>query len=277
MKTSISVLLLLFSLVGTAQKMPEDYFNEAFDFYTAQDYHKALQNFMYIVNNHPRNELYPRAFYNTGELYYLQQNYDKAIEVFQAIIESDFNEKEASGGGIMDDPYTNYRHRACVFASTIYFEKEDYEQALYYLELGDTTYPYLHFCGNEYAANDVHTALRFAEIYEKLNKPDEAIAKLLPEVFVTLANNSKIIAELSRLLKDKKGLKQELDKALNAMYTKTEVTERHTYIRYYFTFLGAEIYVPGSTSYKEENEVFDKKNGIKEIKQTEFYQMISKL
>jgi tetratricopeptide (TPR) repeat protein len=205
----------------------------------------------------------------------MNKQYDSSIVVFKSILTSNFNEKENLGGGIMDDPYTNYRHRASKILSDIYYNKKMYDTALYYFSLSDTLYPYLHFCGNEYAANDIHTALTYSDLYQKIDNKDKAIESLLHAVFVTLANNTKVISELKTLLKKKKNLKSELDNALDNMYSKTIQRETYSYTQHYFKFMNAEILVPNG--YEDEKKKFDKDEAIKEIKKTDFYKMIRNL
>lgn len=254
--------------------MPSDYFEEASKYFEDKNFNKALKSYQYIIDNHKKNELYPRAFYNVGYIYFIQTKYNKATPIFKEILESNFDEKEDLGGGIMAAPYTNYRHRASEILSEIYYAKGDYDTALYYLVLSDTAYPYLHFCGNAHASNDIHTAMRYADIYQKLKQPEKAIEKLLPCVLITLADNSKIIEELKILLSDRKGLKQELDNSLSKMYPKKIDRKNYSYTRYYFKFLNVEIAVPGSY---EDKKKFEKDKAIDEIKQTDFYKMIELL
>jgi len=258
-----------------AQKMPSDYFDEGEKYVEANDYKNAVTSFQYIIKHYPKNSLYPKAYYNTGYCYFMNNQFDSATVIFKSILTSNFNEKENSGGGLMDDPYTNYRHRASEILSDIYYNKKMYDTALHYFALSDTLYPYLHFCGNEYAANDVHTALRYSDLYQKLDNKDKAIESLLPAVFVTLANNSKVISELKTLLKKKKKLKSQLDDALDKMYSKTIQRDTYKYTRYYFKFLNAEIAVPNG--YEDEKKKFNKDEAIAEIKKTEFYKMIKNL
>jgi hypothetical protein len=141
--------------------------------------------------------------------------------------------------------------------------------------LSDTTFPYLHFCGNENASNNIYIALRYADIYQKLKQPEKAIEKLLPTVFITLADNLKVIEELKKLLTDKKGLKKKLDNSLNKIYPKKIDREDYSYTKYYFKFLNVEIAVPNN--YEDDKKKFDKDKAIKEIKQTNFYKMIEQL
>lgn len=275
MKILVSISILLISVLAYGQKMPSDYFEDANNYFKEENFNEALKGYQYIVDNHTNNELYPKAFYNVAYIYFIQKKYDNSIPLFKEILESNFNEKENLGGGIMADPYTNYRHKASKILSEIYYSKERYDTALYYFALSDTTYPYLHFCGNGYASEFIYKALRYADIFQKLKQPEKAIEKLLPAIFITLANNSKVIEELKKLFANKTGLKQELDNSLNKMYPKKTQGENNSYMRYYFNFLNVEISVPGS--YENENKKFDKENAIKEIKQTDFYKMIEQL
>lgn len=276
MKTSLILLsLLVFLHVVRAQKMPSDYFEEASKFYEDSAFDKALDAYQYIVDKHSKNELYPRAFYNMGCIYFKQKEFEKAIAIFKSILTRNFNERENLGGDIMDDPYTNFKHRASEVVSDIYYEREKYDSALYYFVLSDTAYPYLHFCGNAYAEYDVYTALRYADIYQQLKQPEKAIAKLLPAVFITLANNEKVIEELQKLLKSKPGLKSRLDESLNRIRSKEFKQRGYSYSGYYIEFLGAEIAVP--EGYDDQKKKFDKQKAIKAIKETDFYKMISEL
>ena len=127
MKTCIFIILLLTFQVVLCQKMPSDYFNEAEIYSENKDYVSAIISYQFIVDNYKRNEFYPRAYYTLGFTFFLQKSFDKAIPILKSILESDFNEFDKSGGGIMADPYTNYRHRASRDLNKIYFEKEMYE------------------------------------------------------------------------------------------------------------------------------------------------------
>lgn len=256
--------------------MPSDYFEEASSFFEEEKYDEAINEFQFIVDNHKNNELYPLAYYNVGYTYYVKKDFDKAIEVFKSILESDFNETEKLGGGIMSDPFTNYRHKSSKLLSEIYYNKGNYELALQYLSLSDTTYPYLHFCGNGYAANDVYTTLHYAKIYQKLGNNKKAINILLPAVFNSLANNSKIIEELEKLLSGNNRLKEKLDDSLKNIYSKTSYyNDGDSYESYYFKFLDVEIPVPFSFEYYDQE--FDKDRTLNDIKDSEFYKMIEKL
>ncbi len=220
MKKLLLIILTLICYSTIAQKMPSDYFDESSNYFENDNYEKALIGYQYIIDNFPKNELYPKSYYNVGYIYFTQKKFEMAIPVFKTILESNFNEKENLGGSIMEDPYTNYRHKASEILSNIYYEKKMYDSALLFLALSDTVYPYLSFCGNGYASNYIQTALKYSSIYQKLNQPEKAIESLLPNVFATLANNTKVIEELKKLLANKKNLKKELDESINKIYSK---------------------------------------------------------
>lgn len=276
MKTRLILLLLLsFSVVAFGQKMPSDYFQEAHDYFEEGKLDKALAGYMYIVENHPRNELYPRALNNAGYICLLQKKYKKAIEVFSLILNGNQDEREPSGGGIMASPYANYCHRAASQISDCYYELRRYDSALCYWALADTVYPFLSDCGNAYAENDIHTSLRYADIYQKLGQPDKAIEKLLPQVFNTgLADNSKILTELKKLLAGKRKLPEKLDQAIDNVYLKTFTSNYGDYERYCIQWLGVEIRYPfrpfNSTDYNKENV-------MKWMRESDFYQMVANM
>lgn len=275
MKKLLIALSILLCHSAMAQKTPSDYFEEASNYFEDSDYKKALSRYKYIVDNFPNNELYPMAYFNIGFIYYTQKKFNKAIPIFKTILESNFNEKEKLGGGISDDPYTNYKHRASELLSNLYYEQKMYERALEYLAISDTVYPYLHFCGNGNNANKVYTALRYSDIFQKLNLPDKAIESLLAVVFINLVDNSKVIDELKKLLSNKKNLKEELDESLNKIYSKNSSTANYSLTTYYFKFLNTEIAIPNSREYN--NDKFELEKAVIEIRKTNFYKMIESL
>lgn len=275
MKTRLILFLLLsFGLFAFGQKMPSDYFQEATRYFNEGDMDKALEGYLYIVENHPRNELYPRALNNVGHIYMLQKKFPKAIEVFTKLLNGGHNELEPLGGDIMADPYTNFRHRAATQISDCYYELFQYDSALRYLALSDTAYPYRSDCGNAYAEYYIRTALRYADIYQKLGQPDKAIEKLLPQVFETgLADNSKIIAKLKKLLKGKPKLLKQLDESIDGVYLKTFTTKYGDYERYCIQWLGVEIEYP----YRFNKSEYTQENVIKKMRESDFYKMVAGL
>ena len=287
-KIRFLLLAMLFSVTAFAQKKPADYFEEANSYYDAGQYDKALKGYQYFVKHFPKDQGYPRALYNVAHCQFLLKQYGKCVKTCRKLMAVEADEKDPSGWGIMADPYANYRHRGADMACECYVIQQQWDSALRYLALSDTVYPYVHFCGNAYAENDVSNALRYAEIYEHLGQPDKALEKLLKTVFLDgLADVSKVIAEIRKLLSGREGLLQELDKAMDAMYEKKfEYVDKegqiHTYTHHYISFLNVEIEVPEDYMYyyfipDRVKSGFVKEECISYIKQTSFYKMIAAL
>lgn len=270
---------LTFTTCVMAQKMPSDYLAEGNEFFEKQEYDKALKRFSYIVKNHTKNEIYPRAYYNLGVAYYNLKKADSSAIIFRHILQSNFNEKENLGGSIMDDPFTNYRHRASSILSDIHFEKGNYDSALYYLALSDTAYPYLHFCGNEYASNGVYKTVKYAEIYDKLGNTKKATELLLKQTFIyaDLASTQPVVSKLKEIFerqsaRKRKKLVTKFNEALNDIRV-IETRVRESIIKTsVFTFMGVEIEIWQSfDSDEEKNEI------ITEARQSLIYQMLLEL
>jgi tetratricopeptide (TPR) repeat protein len=255
-----------------SQKIPEDYFEEAEQFISEKNYSQAVQSYLYIIEQHPKNTLYQRSVYNLGWTYYKASLYDSAAAVFKEMLKGSFNETEALGGGIMDDPYTLYKHRACSFLSLIYTKQAKYDSALYYLSLSDTAFRYQHFCGNEMDDNHIRVAVAYANIYQKMNLPDKEIAALLPAV---LLDDKEILERLKELLKNKTKVKEQLDYAINHIHTRKIASDKEIYTQYYIRFLDADII--GRYIGKEDKDWFVKRDFRKQLRESPFYKMIKAL
>ncbi|WP_129019651.1 tetratricopeptide repeat protein [Edaphocola flava] len=281
MRKLFSILFVLASVNAFSQKMPSDYFSEASVFLEKKEFQKALDGYQYIVDRYPQSELYPRAYFNTGYVHMLKKDYDQAIYIFKTILHNYFNEKESLGGALMDDPYTNYQHRATELLSTIYSKKQMFDSALYYFTLSDTAYVYLSDCGNEHDKYEFHKALRYAELYKNINQTDKAVRKLLPIIFAPQGRDVIVNQRLQLLLKGQKGLKNELDKALEKIYPKDITKETYTNIHYYFHFLDLEVRIPNALIEEKvtfgEKKLLDREKTIAKIHKTSFYLMIKGL
>lgn len=277
MRKIFQILVVLFltqsSVLG--QKMPTDFFDEGEKHVEAGNYNLAIIAFRHIVVDHPHNKLYPRALFNLGYCYYAGKQYDSSISIYRVILAANFDERENSGGGIMDDPYANYKHRASEMTSSAYYKKKMFDSSLFYFIMSDTTYPFLHFCGNAYDANAVHIALTYSDLYLKLGETHKAITSLLDAVFINASDNSEVLSRLGDMIKNKRHIKDTLDEALNHIYSKDLVDNGKIYKKYFFRFLDKEIVLPRKFQY--DDVLFDKKQAISYIKSTPFYKMIEKI
>lgn len=283
----ISATLLMVSLNTVAQKMPQDYFDEGIQFVEDEDQASALKAFQYIVDNNPKNRLFPRALYNTGIINSQMGNTGKAISIFEKILKSNVNDMEPSGGGIMDDPYAGYKHNSSSMLSSIYSDIKMYDSALYYLTMSDTLYPYQHFCGNEYAADDVNKALRYGYLYLQKGDTAKAIESLMGGAFRDgLTDNSEVMEKLKEILSNKKNVAKEFEASLDKIYTEKKILNKNSFdpgreaTYYYFDFLGAKIFVTWILTEKEPGEKqrkFDEKEERKQFLDSRFYKMLKDL
>ena len=261
-----------------SQKMPVDYFDEGTKYYQKKDYDSALKSFNYIVEKHPSNQLYPESLFNIGCIYYVKEEFDKAINIFRKILNSGFDDKEIVGGNIMSNPYANYTHNASNLISEIYFDKKMYDSALHYLILSDTLYKLVSWEANFYEENEKATAIRYSDIYIKLNKKDKAIQELLQNAFGIFASSEEVVNKLKELLIDQKDLKKRLDNSLNYMYSKERTyKDSITLTHQYILFLGTEMYIPKLTEYAFPPKEFNKENMLEEVHKSRFYKMITSL
>jgi tetratricopeptide (TPR) repeat protein len=289
------IVLLLLTFICSAnlfgQKMPEDYFDEGVEATENNNDSTALSAFYYIVNNHPKNELFPKAYYNIGYTYYKIQDNASAIKIFRNILNGDFNELEPSGRpGIMSDPYANYKHNAAALLAEIYESRAIYDTALFYLFQSDTVYPYEHFCGNAHMTNKISNAIRYANIYEHLNQISNAEQMLLTVSFPSgLADNQEALITLGALFKKHEKpqrLRADLEKSINNYIVDTTYYKSDTSFSYFIFFHGKKIqFYYGGFGGREYNLIFeDTKNGISErekiiayLRESELYKIVKKL
>jgi tetratricopeptide (TPR) repeat protein len=267
--------IVLTTLQVSGQKMPSDYFDEATTLYQNEELDKALEAYLYIVENHPNNHLYPRSLYNAAYLHYKLEHDKAAIEMFVSILESDFNDKESSGGGIMSNPFANYRHNASFFISQIYYRNKKYELALEYFAKADTLYPYLSICGLDETWSDTRTDTRYGLIYYRLGQTQKSLNYLLPHALESNPVDAEVITCLKDMLSTEKGLAKKLDLAIVNMKERDFKGHRSTGKQYYFNFLNTNINVP----YLEETDdnAINREKAINFVKESAFYIMIQNL
>ncbi|AWH84087.1 hypothetical protein HYN59_02715 [Flavobacterium album] len=250
-----------------SQKTVREYFDDGITYAGNEDYQNAASSFKYIVDNHPKDSLYPLALYNVAYVYAAGEDYMNAIPSYERILASDLKEDDLIGGDIMASPYANYKYKASRDLCRIYIAKEDYEKALEYLILSDEKYPYIHFCANKGCSNETELALNYALLYEKTGHKDKAREKLLS---YALNGTERILDELKIYLSEEKDVKAKFDRSLKAI----ESEKKDDYTNYFITFLGAKMYVGWGD---DTSGVFDKKQAIKDIKRSDFYKMLEAL
>lgn len=234
----IILVLLLFSQVIYTQKMPEDYMDEAMEYYYAGDYKKAEEGFRFIADNYKDyTEYYPFALYNLAVSNERLNNTDEAIRLYKEIISKSFDRDIQKQSGLMGNPYANFSFESCIDIGRIYYKKGKYGKSLSYFIHADTSKLYRHFCGNAVAEMNYYIKEQIAKCYIRLDEDEKAIKILTKELFSDgLASNEKIIRLLIKTLDrnyEKEEIKNFLTSAINKIY------KRNDY--YYMRLFGVEI------------------------------------
>ncbi len=241
MRKCLPFFFVLISLAGFAQK-PQELFDQAMDHYRDEEYDSALLIFEKIYKKGRGDEsLIAKAFYNMGHIYMLKEDHQKAKEVFESLLDGNYDEKDKGGRGegIMAEPYALYKNNSCKNLAEIAISEKQYARALNYTELFDKVYPYQHFCGNEYAANDIYVAYTYARCYDGLDKTKKAIETLLPQVMYNgLAGNHYLVELADSLIRKQYSAaeicKELADATLKISKKKREINGRQ--YDYYSTF-----------------------------------------
>lgn len=208
---------------------------------------KALEYYQELIDSFPKSSLVFRALNNKGFIELALNDTEEVTKTFQQILDSKADDKEKGGigSGIMAEPYANYKNRAAKVLANIYIEGNDFKKAIKYLDL-TKKFPYRHFCGNEYAADEIYMSELYAKCYLGLNDTDKALKILLPHLFDNgLADNSNlVILTTETLLKQysKTELISIYENAFKSFKTeKIKQKDSDEYERYYITFLETDI------------------------------------
>ncbi len=210
---------------------------------------EAYEYYEELIDSFPRSKLKYRTLNNMGAIELALDYNEDALKTYKQILDSKADDKEDGGvgEGIMAEPYANYKNRAARVIASIYLEDSNYTEALKYLDLTQK-YPYRHFCGNEYAANDIYMARQYARCYVGLGQYDSAISKLVPHLIENgLASNSSAVDILYKVLLKKytkSELKKKLHDAFENYYTETIMDSDDEDKKYYYVmFLGHKLYI----------------------------------
>lgn len=200
-------------------------FDKAIELHEDEELDSALIVFRQFRTQYPNSELSPRVHYNIGYILNEQGKKDEAKTILKEILESNYNEKDPGGRGLMGPQYALYKHFSCEQLADIYLDERNYVEAEKYVRLFDKKYPYEHFCGNELTAYQIFKSRSYAKVYDGQGKTDDAIKQLVPHVFNTgLADNEELIEDLIVLL-DKKYKTDEVKNELKKSITTLKITE----------------------------------------------------
>lgn len=140
--------------------------------------------------------------------YYIEQNFDSAIVYYQRVLKTDsssyhlgmlgscymklkrfdmakvaFNKCLLNTTVEYASPFSVPKRSCCHQLSTIYFEEENFEKALFYLKLAEQKYPHFRICSNGEFERKMELNYKFAQCFKGLNQIDSAISYLTPFMF----------------------------------------------------------------------------------------------
>lgn len=266
-KNKISIFILIIPCIIFSQKTLEDYITEAHHDYDNKKYKRALKKYQYILKKYPKIKDNSDIYFNIGYIYYHKKKYNKSIQIFKQIMESNKNKN-------LKD---NTMHYTTFFMSKIYYQRKIYDSALYYHFLSDTVYSYLSHCGDALEFNRIQSAIYLSDIYQKLNKTDDALKTLLPLIDFNIYDNYIIISRLKKLFIKIPNVKQKFNQALQHIYTKSN-NNNSEYLIYYINFLNVEMEIkiknddiPSHSADMTQQKIINK------IYHSEFYKMIQQI
>ncbi len=241
---------------------------------------KVIKNYTELIVEYPKSKLIFRALNNKGFAEFELEDYKNAKNTFLKVLESEANDKEKGGigSGLMGEPYANYKNRACKILADLEIKNKNFQGAITYLDL-TKKYPYRHFCGNEFAAEEIYMAQMYSKCYLGLNEEEKAYDILIPNIIENgLASNSELVnITFNALLKNhkKEDLKAQLENSFKNVAVTKETRNKNEYTYYYINFLNRKIELSywrlgGMMNEQERGQI------IAEIQNnSEFYKLLS--
>jgi tetratricopeptide (TPR) repeat protein len=242
---------------------------------------KVIENYEELIREYPKSNLLFRALNNKGFAELQLEYYKEAKETFLKILNSNANDikKGGVGSGIMGEPYANYKNRAAKILADLELKSKHYQEALAYLD-ETKKYPYRHFCGNEYAADEIYMSEMYSKCYLGLNQYEKAYDILLPNIIENgLASNSELIKmTIDALLKNykKEELKIQFENSFKNVVAEKVIRNKNEYTVYYIYFLNRKIQLESWQLNDGMSEQEREKEFRRILAESEFYKILSK-
>tara|TARA_R110001592_G_C13082410_1_gene742743 strand:+ start:555 stop:1412 length:858 start_codon:yes stop_codon:yes gene_type:complete len=226
----IFILLFILTEPSLAQEKIGKLFEAAEKSIKVENLDSALFYYEFITENFKDNQSYSRALFNKAYVLRMLGENEKSKDLFKQILKSKFNDNEKGpGSGIVSEPYAIYKHRAARNLAELHLEESSYKIALKYTKMADKKYQYEHFCGNEFAANDIIFAVLYSRCYNGIGDNNKAINLLWDYIFnYGLANNQIAIEQMALLLKEvysESEIKKELKNAVSTINIESKFNE----------------------------------------------------
>lgn len=243
--------------------------------------HKVIENYTELITKYPKSKLIFRTLNNKGFAELELKYYAEAEKTFLKILNSAANDKEKGGigSGLMGEPYANYKNRACKILADLEMKNKKYQEAINYLDF-TKNYPYHHFCGNEFASEEIYMAEMYSKCYLGLNQYEKALDILLPNIIENgLASNTELVnITFNALLKNykKEDLKTQFENSFKNVVAVKETRNKNEYTYYYINYINRKIEL---SSWKLNEMMNEQERGkvIAEIQtNSEFYKLLTK-
>lgn len=208
--------------------------------------YKAIDYYQELIDSFPESKLLFRALNNKRFIELAFKDTGDGKLTFLKILNSKADDQEPGGigSGIMAEPYANNKNRAIKVLADISIQEGNFMEAIKYLDLTNK-YPYRHFCGNEYAADDIYMTELYAKSYLGLKNKQKALEVLLPAILENgLADNSDLVKLAYKTLMEeysKDELQTKYEEAFKNNKVEKVKTKKEEYNRYYITFLNIKI------------------------------------
>lgn len=208
--------------------------------------YKAIDYYQKLIDSFPESKFLFRALNNKGFIELALKDSGDAKLTFLTILNSKADDKEPGGigSGIMAEPYANYKNRAIKVLADISIQEGNFTEAIKYLDLTNK-YPYRHFCGNEYAADEIYMTELYTKSYLGLKNKQKALEVLLPAILENgLADNSDLVTLAYKTLLEeysKDELQTKYEEAFKHYKVEKVKTKKEAYNQYFINFLNMKI------------------------------------
>jgi len=194
------------------------------------DHQEALRMFEQLVEKYSdQPDLVFRALLREADEFKELQRFDRAEIALLRALETAGDDSEASGDTrVMGNPFANRRHFAAFALAEHYYERHRPILALVYVSAAQSSFPYLHFCGNAQRTEILQEVLLESKILEDLHRDGEALGVLIPHLFKMDFNfnlDREISSRTAQLMKQQlrsEELQTEIEESLSSL-RKTEV------------------------------------------------------
>ncbi len=293
MKYLIFIIIFVSTSTVFSQKMPSDYFDEAYQYYCVKDYSKALEIYKFVISYYPKNYLVKYSSYKSAYIYKEILQYDSALCYLHKILPKNYPKIQMlSNSFYFKNDFNSLDFQSFMLISDIYLEQMKYDSALYYLLITDSLqsniFYNLRIDGHDYKD---YIKLKLAQTYMSLNIYCEALRIILPKMFYGEYQAHFLENELNVLLKDSTNLTNKIEFAFKNAYTKIIKSNYQQDTCCCINFLNSEIVLPQISYYEKDIESSDKylsdyfycQNSyvpiwnIEQLRQTDFYQFLKKL